>query len=257
MPDSSPSLARLKAQLASALPAAADDRACFALGAAAVDEPLGGGLPRGRLHEIVAAAPDDAASAAAFALLLAARASDGPLLWIGERRRGQPRLHPPGVAELGLDPGRLLFVDAGDETALLRAAADALRSPAVGAVVLAPAGRAKRLDLTVSRRLTLAAEAHGATAIVLKAAGDEAPSAAASRWRIAAAPSVALEADAPGHPVFLAELVRHRFGVAHPGWRLTWDRDAAAFRPAPAAAPATAQADRPWPAPAARHAAGR
>ncbi len=229
MHESPPSLAQLKAQFAPA-PAAGGQPALFALGVAAVDGPLGGGLPRGRLHEVLPAAAGDAASAAAFALLLAARATDGALFWIGQPRPGQPRLHGPGIAELGIDPGRLLFVDAPDETALLRAAADALRSSAAGAVILAPADRARRLDLTASRRLTLAAEAQGATAIVLKSAGDEAPSAAASRWRIAAAPSAPLAAGAPGHPAFAVELLRHRFGVAHPGWRLHWDCDEAAFR---------------------------
>ena len=49
-------------------------RGRFALGAEALDSALGGGLARGRLHEIYAQADDDGASAAGFALLLAWRA---------------------------------------------------------------------------------------------------------------------------------------------------------------------------------------
>ena len=207
--------------------------ALFALGEAGIDAALGGGLAHGRLHEVVPADEDDGPSAMGFAIMLALRATAGPLFWIGEARAGAPRLHPPGLAELGADPARFLFAEAADEAGLLRAAADAIRSGAVGAVLLAPAGRARLYDLTASRRLNLSAEGSGVTAILLRAAGDDGASAAATRWRIAAAPSRRLEADAPGPPCFSAELLRHRGGIALPAYRLEWDRDDAHFRPAP------------------------
>ncbi|WCT75146.1 hypothetical protein PQ455_08000 [Sphingomonas naphthae] len=232
MDDSALSFAALKRRFArNGEEQARADR--FALGDAAIDRALGGGLARGRLHELVPAAEDDGPSAMGFAIMLALRATPAALFWIGEDKAGRPRLHPPGLAELGADPGRFLFADAADEAGLLRAAADAVRSGAVGAVLLAPAGKAKLYDLTASRRLSLAAEGSGVTILLLRVAGDDGPSAAATRWRIAAAPSRPLEAGAPGQPTFTAELLRHRGGITLPAWRLEWNRDDALFRLAP------------------------
>ncbi len=207
----------------------------FALGAERLDAVLGGGLARARLHEVWPAEEADQASAAGFALMLALRAGGrgGNIVWIaqdqGAARGG--RLYPPGLAELGADPARLLFVTAPDARALLRAAGDVVRSPAAGTAVIAPASLLPALDLTASRRLTLFAERSGVTAILLQPADPAAPSAATTRWRVAAAPSAALEADAPGDPAFAADLVRQRGGAPAPDLRLEWRRDAAAFAP--------------------------
>lgn len=204
----------------------------FALGVPDLDAMLGGGLAGARLHELWPAAPDDAPNAAGFALLLALKAarSAGTIVWIEQRGKLGP-IYPPGLAELGVDPARILFVNAPDEKALLRAAGDVVRSPAAGAVVIIPAGPAQSLDLTASRRLTLFAERSGATAILLRTADPHAPSAAATRWRVAAAPSRALEANAPGSPAFALDLVRQRGGAPSYGWTLEWDRDRACFTP--------------------------
>ena len=216
--------------LAQAAPVAPPAR--FALGVEKLDAVLGGGLAEARLHELWPAAADDAPSAAGFALLLALKAArpGKAIVWIEQQAR-QGRLYPPGLAELGIDPARLLFVNAPDEKALLRAAGDVVRSPAVGALVIAPAGPAPLLDLTASRRLTLFAERSGTTAILLRTADPHAPSAAITRWQVAAAPSQALEANAPGYPVFALDLVRQRGGAPSYGWALEWDRDRARFTP--------------------------
>lgn len=235
MAESHVSLAALKQRFAGLEQAVPCVR--FTLGAAGIDAALGGGLARGRLHEVAAAGEGDLASAAGFALMLALRAGGrgGNIVWIaegrGERRSGY--LHPPGVAELGADPAGLLFVTVPDEAALLRAAADVVRSPAAGIAVIAPWGPAACVDLTATRRLTLFAERSGVTAILLRGAPTPAPSAAATRWRIAAARSTPLDGDAPGHPAFTAELVRQRGGAPLAPLRLEWDRDAAAFHAPP------------------------
>lgn len=206
----------------------------FTLGAPVLDAVLGGGLSRGALHELYAAGEADAASAAGFALMLALRAGgrQGHLLWL-RQARGSGRLHGPGLAELGADPARLLVVNLADARTLLKAAADVVRSPAAGTVVIAPALPAPRIDLTVTRRLLLAAERSGVTAILLRGWGAQLPSAAATRWLVAAAPSSALEAGAPGAPALALDLVRQRGGPPSTGWRLEWDRDAAGFVAAP------------------------
>lgn len=209
----------------------------FALGPARLDAVLGGGLARARLHEMWPATMLDQASTTGFALMLAVRAAagTGTIAWIAqdEGQGGIGPLYPPGLAELGVDPGRFLFVTAPDEKSLLRAAADVVRSPAIGCAVIAPARKVRGFTLTATRRLTLFAEQSGVTAILVRGADPENPSAAATRWRIAAAPSRLLEAEAPGYPAFTIDLVRQRSGAPSPGWRLEWHRDATVFAPLP------------------------
>jgi protein ImuA len=215
----------------------------FALGEARLDAVLGGGLARARLHEAWPAGPADQASVAGFALMLAVRAAEGRMIaWIAqdEGQGGIGPLYPPGLAELGADPSRFLFVTAPDEKALLRAAGDVVRSPAIGCAVIAPGRKSRGFTLTATRRLTLFAEQSGVTAILLRGADPEAPSAAATRWRIAAAPSLLLEAEAPGHPAFTVDLLRQRAGAPAAGWRLEWHRDDARFAPLPRCLPADA-----------------
>lgn len=201
------------------------------LGVAGLDAALGGGIARGRLHEIYMASTEDAASALGFALMLAMTAGrGGHIVWVTERRGAG--LHAPGLAELGANPGRLLFVTVRDEATLLKAAADVARAPGAETLVVAPAGTPQRIDLTVTRRLTLFAERSGVTVVLVRGTGAQAPSAAETRWLVAATPSTPLEADAPGRPAFRVDLVRRRGGPPSTGWRLEWDRDGACFRDA-------------------------
>ena len=159
----------------------------------------GGGLPLGRWHELAGegAEVETAACTAAFAALLAARLSRaGEVVWVLQR----PDLHAPGAAGLGVQPGRLLFVQTCDDAETLAAAEDALRTKGVAAV----AAEVDRLDLVAGRRLQLACEAGGATGLVLRRrvfghgarkAADG--TAAATRWRVAPAPSEPLDGE-PG-----------------------------------------------------------
>lgn len=218
--------------------------AIVATGAAACDARLGGGLARAALHEVYGG-PDDGGAAAAFALLVALRAGGGkPLLWVGEDRgeRRDGRLYPPGLGEIGVDPDRIVLTIAPDTIALLRAAADIVRCPAVGALVLAPQSAA-RLDLTASRRLAFAAAASGVTTLIVRT-GEPVPSAAQTRWRVTSAPSRRLAANAPGSPVFDVSLLRHRGGIAGFDARMEWDRDRRAFADPPRSSGAFSDASR-------------
>ncbi|MCA3255464.1 MAG: hypothetical protein INF91_07600 [Alphaproteobacteria bacterium] len=205
-----------------------------ALGHGGIDAALGGGLLLGHVHEAVAAHAGDAGSAAGFAAMLARRLAaerKGMLLWLredGAHRAGA--LYAPGLAAIGLDPARLVVGVLADAGAVLRAAVDVLRCPGVAAAVVELWGRAPALDLTASRRLTLAAEASGVTALVLRIAAMPAPSAAQTRWTVRAGPSAALEAGAPGLPRLDLTLARQRGGPSGLRWDVEWDRDAAAFR---------------------------
>ncbi len=94
-----------------------------------------------------------------------------------------------GFAELGLNPRLLVSVRAADAEAALRTAADALACDAVGAVVLELWGETRQFDLVASRKLTLAAQASGVTALLLRIAATPSPSTAETRWIVRAAHS--------------------------------------------------------------------
>lgn len=240
-------LARLSA--AAAVPAAAS----FTLGLPAVDAALGGGLSRAVLHEVLAAGATDAAAAAGFAAALALRAAgaEGNILWVQqEALEGETgRLYAPGLAELGLDPGRLVLVRARDALGTLRAGLEGLRCPALGGVLIELWGEPPALDLTATRKLSLAAARSGVTAFLLRIAARERPGAAATRWAVATEASASLPTAAPGSPVFALTLMRHRAGIAARAWRLEWNRDRQSFQPV--SAPAVPALPRPLAEPAA------
>lgn len=202
-------------------------------GAPELDRVLGGGLARAALHEVQASGTADLSAATGFAVGVALRAAgQRPILWVRQDvLDGETgRLHPPGLAELGLDPGRVLLVRARDAEGVLRAGSEAARCSALGAVLIEPWGEPRRLDLTASRRLSLAAEGSGVTTLLLRAAVSPQASAAQTRWQVAALPSRALEANAPGDAVFSVRLLRHRGGLAEREWRVGWSRDRQSFQ---------------------------
>ena len=194
-----------------------------------------GGLARAGLHEFYAAEADDSAATAGFTLLLGLCCGDRKtVIWVREGRcenRGG-RLYAPGVAELGAEIDRLIVVTAPDALAVLRAGADIASSGAVGALVLEPSGRAPAFDHNASRRLALASARTGVTTLIVRSGVEPMPSAAQTRWRIGAAPSRALLANAPGPPAFNISLLRHRGGIAGFDARVEWDRDLRSFRDA-------------------------
>jgi protein ImuA len=227
-----------------------------ATGHLALDAALDGGLARGRVHELFAAEPGDEPSAIGFAAMIALRmiGRDLPIFWLRSdeacRRGGQ--LHAPGLIELGGDPDALVLGQAADTRALLKSASDAARCPGLKALIVECWGKCPELDLTVSRRLALAAEKSGVTLFLLRLEAEPLPSAADTRWSVSAAPSIPLEADAPGPPMFEIELLRRRSGPSGMRWRLEWDRDQIIFRepahigavvPLPAGRPVAAD---PW-----------
>lgn len=198
-----------------------------------MDAALGGGFAFGRVHEVFAACAEDAPACAGFILALAIRNAEHakPVIWLRSERavRGGV-MQGAGWAELGGAPEACLFVLAEDAKALLRAGVDALRCGGMGAVVIEGWGRMPELDLTASRRLSLAAEKSGVPLLLLRVDAEPAPSAAETRWHVTAAPSQALLGNAPGAPCFDIELLRCRSRPAGQSWRLEWDRDRKTFR---------------------------
>ncbi len=220
------------------LPGGVQDMRHFGFGARRVDEALGRErMPHAMLHEVQAASKGDGASASALCLLLAERcrrsaSTKGKILWASED--GQARrsgfLYPPGLIDLGIDPGAIICARGKDNIAVLRAGADAVRSGAVGAVIIEAHGKKPRgLDMTATRRLALFARDSSVTVFLLRGDTSAGASAAYSRWQVAAAPSQALEANAPGHPVFDIKLLRHRRGIEGLSARLEWKCEGRVF----------------------------
>jgi protein ImuA len=205
----------------------------LSLGIPAIDRALPwGGLPRGCLHEIVAA--DSGAAAAGFAAMLLARLAERNGI-VGWCRRG-PAPYGPGLAALGLDPARLIVIRPRSDTDLFWAMEEGLRSGALAAM-LAEAAAAPPVAV---RRLQLAAEGCGAVALLLRPAGAAlAPTPAVTRWRIGGDRT----GDGVVRPCWAVELLRCRHGAWAPGhvsgsaapagegtaWRLEWNDETGGF----------------------------
>lgn len=233
------SLESLKTRIAGIERARAVEAAVLApTGHAGIDGALGGGLARGRVHEVFAAQAEDAGCAAGFVAGLALRLGvglglpvGGTLVWLREMQAEKQggRLHAPGLVEIGLDPARVIIGVLPDPQAVLRAAADVVRCPEVGVAVIELWREPRLLDLTASRRLALAAETSGVTVIALRIAASPSPSAAQTRWQVSAAASAPLEANAPGYPAWTIELLRQRGRPSGGSWRVEWNREQACF----------------------------
>jgi protein ImuA len=193
-------------------------------GIAEVDQRLpGGGLARGLLHEISPRTYRERPAALGFVLALAASslcARRGHAVFISSRR-GLPygSLYGRGLQELGVDTSRLILIEARNDKDALWALEETLRSEAVPAVV---AGAIESdLDLTVSRRLNFAASLHGVPLLLARPAGSVGINAAATRWRVNAAPSARDRFGAIARLRWHVSLERCRNG--RPGqWLVEW-----------------------------------
>jgi protein ImuA len=211
-------LARLRERIRAIETGGAPPAQVLPFGSPALDAALpGGGLARGALHEILGAGGDeeDAAASAAFAAgILARLAGDGAVLWC----LAAGDLYGAGLAASGLGVADLVVARGRSDADILWAMEEGLRAPGLAAVI----GEVGVLDATASRRLQLAAEASGVTALALRrwrtaaaAARHRAlPTAAATRWRVAAAPSRPEEGEpGVGRVRWRLDLLRCRGGI--------------------------------------------
>lgn len=185
-------------------------------GIAEVDARLAHGGLVPALHEAAAASPAPGDDAAATLFLAAAAArfaiaqGAGQVLWALTRRD----LFAPGLAQAGLMPDRLVYAECRNDAETLAVMEEGVRHGGLAAVL----GEAGRADMAATRRLQLAAEESGTPALMLrrwrKADLDPlgAPSAAFTRWRIAAAPSAPLPFPGLGRARWRVELARQRGG---------------------------------------------
>jgi protein ImuA len=188
-------------------------------------------LPCGALNEVVAAHAD---RPAAFGFLLALTAlglevRTEPAVFVAARHAlsdfGDPYGH--GLAQLGLDVGRLILVQTRTDKDALWAIEETLRSEARPAVVAG--ALAGGLDLTSSRRLNLAAAPQRTPLILLSGVKAMGTSAAAARWRIAAAPAARDRFGALSAPRWNVALERSR-SDRPATWLIEWNHVAHRFR---------------------------
>lgn len=217
----------------------------LSIGPKAIDDALPwGGLPRAGLHEILALG-NGAAAGGFCAILLAGlieagsresgSGESGTALWC-RRLLG---LYGPGLALFGLDPARLIIVQARTDTDLFWVMEEALRSGALVGVL----GEIGAAPPTALRRLQLAAEAHGTMALLLRPQESaERWTPAVSRWRVSAIPGAMETEETAGRTPramrcrWQVELVRCKSGLAGIGavrregtetgmagrWPVTW-----------------------------------
>ena len=210
-----------------------------------------GGGEEPTLHELVAdgygsrPAARDAALTLAASLLHRQAASDKMVLWCQRQHDlhefGYP--YAPGLRDIGLPPDRLLMVTGRRDADCLWAMEQGMASRSLLAVV----GMVESADLIATRRLSLAAAAHGCFCFLLPLEHGREPSAARIRWRIEAAASRPdhLDPKSLGPPAWHLDLERSPNGrTGH--WTVEWDHAAHHFHlvPQPAAATRRGGPDR-------------
>ncbi len=233
------------------------------LGVVDLDNALpNGGLTRGRLHEVASigvkgkdgklrdARLEGDVAALGFAAALVGRAAGtcpntgGAVLWCTNRKSlyHAGSLHGPGLSTFGVDARRLVLIDGTDDTQVLWAMEEGLRSGALSAV----AGEVGNLTSAASRRLQLAAEAGGGLGLLVRVSTKKAAktvTAATTRWEISVAESVSENVGASllasrrvaqqtfnglGPARWDVRLARCR-GGSERNWRVEWNHETHRF----------------------------
>jgi protein ImuA len=216
----------------------------LALGFGPMDIALDGGLAFGSLHEVAPPAPLHFAAAAGFVLALAVR-SGKSLLWIQPEFAGHEAggLYGPGLELFGLPLQRLLVLRVTRPIDALWAMEEALKCHALATVVAELANDGEAADLTTTRRLALAAREGGGLGLLLRHRLSGIPSAAATRWTVAATPSRPDAFGGFGRTAFDLSLVKNRRGPTG-RWNVAWDQHEHTFSALPLGV-AAAASDRP------------
>lgn len=174
-------------------------------------------FPLKALHEFRSFGRSDAASTRGFLSALCGKfmGDTGTCLWVG----GGGTVFPATLAHFGLDPSRIVFIDATRPRDLLWAMEEALKCEMLRAVI----GEVPDVGFTESRRLQLAVEKSGVCCLLHRhRPRSEGSLACTSRWHISPLPGI-VEEGVPGvgHPFWDVRLLKVRNG--RPGsWQLGW-----------------------------------
>jgi protein ImuA len=174
-------------------------------------------FPRGAVHELISFSSESAAGTSGFISVILGKLlqEKACCMWIGNKRK----LFPPALKSFGIDPERILFVEAWRAKDLLWTIEEALKCSALTAVV----GEISELSFNDSRRLQLAVEKSKVTGFIHRQQPKQInPVACVSRWKITPVAS-SLQGEMPGlgFPRWEAELLKVRNGK--PGkWLIQW-----------------------------------
>jgi protein ImuA len=145
-------------------------------------------------HELLGTAPGDETVALAFAFSLAGRAaheSSKGLCFCGAAGNRQERgeLYGHGLADLGIQPERMLMVTAAKEKDLLWTLEEAVASGAFATVIGSLGAKERLYGFSASRRLKLRAAASQTPLFLLRHRSDGGATAAQGRWTVSVLPS--------------------------------------------------------------------
>jgi len=182
----------------------------------ALDSLLQGGLGRGALHEVTPAGPLELGAAFGFAVAIAAlAAADGRHVLLIETDFGVLEGGSPyglGLDRFGLSLDRVLMMRLAHPRDVLWAFEEALKCPALAAIVAELPEAGATADPVATRRLSLAAQAGGGFGLLLRHRASPLPTAAMTRWRVAAALSQGDRYGGLGRTAFDLCLNRNRRG---------------------------------------------
>jgi protein ImuA len=214
------------------------------LGVPALDDALQGGIALGALHELAPTTELQLGAALGFGLGIAALAAAARQS--GDRQSGGSRQvlciqtdyaalaagtpYGLGLEDLGLAMDRLLILRVAHPRDALWAFEEALKCPALAAVLAELPEAGVAADLTATRRLGLAAQRGGGLGLLLRHRLYPLPSAAMTRWQIAAAASEPDRFGGLGGTRFDLSLNRNRRGRCG-RWIAGWNHDERTFVP--------------------------
>lgn len=180
------------------------------------------------LHEIRPESYRDGPAAMGFLCALAAMAARGRVgatIWIAQARGGLDfgRPYGPGLSRIGIDPRRVLLIDAPDDVSALWAAEEAAKAGGAAAIlgqVLGP------IDLTAARRVHLAAAQRGVFAGLARPHQVPGLGPALTRWIASGASGAGRALSQWTVPRWRVGLDRRRDGPPVPAEILEWDHAA-------------------------------
>lgn len=213
-----------------------------------IDETLGGGLQRGTVHELLPKSFQDLPAAAGFGFGLATKAerAGAYVLYIQHdfalAEIGRPYL--PGLRLSGFDTDKLIYLHVPHAEDVLWAMGEALKCRGFSAVIGEFPSNTRVLDLTSTRRLTLAAQEGLGFGLILRHGATIEPNAATTRWIVSSAPSRSDSFGGIGQPAFSLDLVKNRFGPSGQ-WQVEWQSHERTFAVPVSSGLARTFADRP------------
>jgi protein ImuA len=174
-------------------------------------------FPQAAIHELISSSPESAVSTTGFISVVLGKLMQqgGFCVWIGTCKH----LFPPALKMFGIEPDRILFIDAKKTKDALWALEEAFKCDALVAVV----GELSEFSFEESRRLQLAAERSRVTGFIHRVnPKTENAVACVSRWKITPiASSTPDNMPGIGFPAWNIRLSKVRNGRTGE-WQVQW-----------------------------------